>query len=83
MTAALAAISHHRRPSPHNKKVRSAMRHFLQRCAVGAFALVLVELPVPGLAAPAISRADDDCAPGGPGRPGARGPGWTRPALDV
>lgn len=38
------------------------MRQFLLRCAIYAFALVLAELPVAGLGAPAISRADDDCA---------------------
>jgi hypothetical protein len=39
-------------------------RRFLRRCAIGAFALALPVLPVTGLAAPAISRADDSCAPG-------------------
>jgi hypothetical protein len=40
------------------------MSHFLRRCAIGVFALASAGLPVTGLVAPAISRADDDCAPG-------------------
>jgi hypothetical protein len=59
MTEALAAISHRRT----TKELRSAMRHSLRRCTIGVFVLVLAGLPVSGLAAPAISRADD-CASG-------------------
>lgn len=47
-----------------NDDARSPMRHFLWRCAFGALALVLAGLSVTGVAAPAISRADDGCAPG-------------------
>ena len=36
----------------------------LRRCAVGVFALVLAGLPTTWLAAPAVSRADGECAPG-------------------
>jgi hypothetical protein len=42
----------------------SAMKHFLRRCVIGAFSFVLMGSPVTGLAAPAISRADNDCVPG-------------------
>ena len=40
------------------------MSHFGRRCALGAIALVLGGLPATGIAAPATSRADGDCAPG-------------------
>jgi hypothetical protein len=64
MTVALAAISHHRRSSPDNK-MRTGMGHFLRRCAIAAFALgLLAGLPVTGIAASVISRADDNCASG-------------------
>jgi hypothetical protein len=46
------------------RSVSSAMRHSLRRWAIVVFALVLAEPPVPGLAAPPISRAGDDCTPG-------------------
>jgi hypothetical protein len=36
----------------------------LPLCAVGVFALVLTVLPTAWLAAPAVSRADGECAPG-------------------
>ena len=36
----------------------------LRRWAVGVFALVLAGLPTAWLAAPAVSRADPECAPG-------------------
>jgi hypothetical protein len=39
-------------------------RALLRRCAVGVFALVLAGLPTTWLAAPAVSRADGECAPG-------------------
>jgi hypothetical protein len=45
------------------------MSQFVRRCAMGAFALALAGLPVTGLAAPATSRADDDCAPDDIGTP--------------
>ena len=53
----------------------------LRRCAVGVFALVLAGLPTTWLAAPAVSRADGECAPGWAWRPR-----WTRragSALDM
>ncbi len=66
---AIAAISHHRRPSPDDKRGRSAMRHFLQRCAIGAFAAVLAGWSVIGLASPAISRPTMVAPPAGTGTP--------------
>ncbi len=59
MTEAVAAIGHRG-----HDKVSSATRRFASRCAIGALALVLGALPATGVAAPAISRADDTCAPG-------------------
>lgn len=43
--------------------IQAAVRHISRRCAIGVFGLVLGGLPVSGLVAPAISRADD-CPPG-------------------
>jgi hypothetical protein len=45
-------------------KVISATKRYLLRCALGAFALGLAGQSLTGLAAPAISRADEPCAPG-------------------
>jgi hypothetical protein len=47
------------------RQMRSAMRHWLRRCAaIAAFALVLASLPLTDLAAPPLSRADDGCGDG-------------------
>jgi hypothetical protein len=40
------------------------MKHSLRRYTFGALALVLAGLPASVLAAPAVSRADEDCPPG-------------------
>lgn len=69
MVEAIDATGQHRRRPPDGQRVSPAMRCFLRCCASGVFALVLVGLPVTGLAAPAISRADDPCSPAGTGTP--------------
>ncbi|OQZ91844.1 hypothetical protein BST11_06575, partial [Mycobacterium alsense] len=43
---------------------RPAAGRVLTRCAVGVLAVAAVVLPLTSIAAPAISRADEPCAPG-------------------
>ena len=59
MTEVIATKSHDR-----HDKVSFATRRLRRRCAIGAVVLVVPVLPVTGLAAPAIGRADEPCAPG-------------------
>jgi hypothetical protein len=63
------AINRHLRPSADDTRASYATRNYLRRCAVGVFALVLAGLPLIGLGAPAVGRADGNCARAGVGAP--------------